>query len=269
MNEEDFMALLEKAICDETTGAERAELEAYLAANPDARRAYDEMVETCELLGRVGDLEPPGDLRNRIMDSVDAGIYQAGGSEARAGGPSGWMGFNALFRPRLKIALAFSVGIIIGLLAYSIMRDGGRSSGDVSRLYGTIAGGETGDLKIISSTAVASAVVTGRIVLLEAGDLLVVAPELSPGGDLDFIIEFDPDVVRFRGFTYPDGPGVTLMAEEGYVASHGSGEGRYIVSVADTGAQTDIDTGPASLDIKVIRAGRVVYQGELSLPTDR
>ena len=269
MTEEDFIGLVDKVICGEITRAERVELEAYLAANGEARRTYDEMIETCELLGKVGDLEPPGDLRKRIMDSVDATVYRAGTQQVRTAGDSGWTGLKNLFRPRLKLALALSIGIILGLLGYSIMGGGGGRPGDVSRLYGTIAGGGAGNPNILSSLVVDAEGTRGTINLFEAGDLLIIAPEFAPGADIDFIIEFDPEAVRFEGFASPDGPGVTLTVDEGYVASHGSGNGHYVISRSDTGRQRDIGTGPANLAIKVARAGRVVYQGEFHLPEKR
>jgi hypothetical protein len=258
MTEEDFMGLVDKVICGEITDAERESLRAYLKQNEDARRLYEETVETCELLGKVGDLEPPADLRKRIMDSVDATRY-----EVPSVGDSSLSGLKALFRPRLRLALAFSIGIVVGLLAYSMLRGVGQRPGDVSRLYGTIAGGEVGGMSIISSLGVDADGIAGEITLLETGDLLVVAPELAPVTELDVIIEFDPEQVRFEGFASPDGPGVTLTVEEGYVASHGAGDARYIISRIDTGMD------PADLNIKVIKAGRVVYQGEFRLSKQR
>jgi len=265
MTEEDFISLVDKVICGDITDAERRELDSYLTDNAEARKVYDEMLETCELLGRVGDLEPPGDLRKRIMDSVDAAMYRAPGSNVSAAKDSGWSGLKALFRPRLKPALAFSVGLIVGLLAYSAIRQGASRSGDVSGLYGTIGGGDPAERDIIASLVVEGEGARGTIDLFEAGGFVVVATELSPGGDLDFILEFDPEVVRFEGFGPSYASGVTLTVEEGYVASHGSGTGRYIMSLADAGGPADKGEGSTKLEIGVIKAGKVAYQGEFRI----
>jgi len=265
MTEEDFIGLVDKVICGEITEAERAELEAYLSANADARRVYEETVETCELLGKIGDLEPPGDLRRRIMDSVDAAMYQAGGHRIPNAGAPGFRGLTALFRPRLKLALAFSLGIILGLVAYSaVRRDSGRP-GDTRGLYGTIANMDSQDAGIVASLAVEGEGIRGTIDLLEDGDLVIIAPELSPGRDLDVIIEFDPGILRFEGFGSPDDAGLTLTAGEGSVASHGSGAGRFILSAVNAGRGNGAH--PGSVGIKVLRTGRVLYQGEFHLPT--
>jgi hypothetical protein len=266
MTEEDFISLVDRVISREITEAERAELEAYLSASADARRVYDEMIETCELLGKVGDLQPPGDLRQRIMDSVDAALYQVGGHRVQSAGDSGLEGLKALFRPRLKLALAFSLGIILGLAAYSIIRQDAVRPGDISSLYGTIVDVDGEASGIIASLAVRGEGVRGRVDLLGDAELIIIAPELSPAGDLDVIIEFDPDVLHFEGFGLTEGPRVTITAEKGHVASHGSGAGRYVLSSASAGSGADIGAHSESISIKVMRTGRVLYQGEFRLP---
>jgi hypothetical protein len=262
MTEEDFMDLVDKVICGEITEAERAELEAYLAENEEARMLYEQTVETCDLLGKVKDLEPPPDLEDRIMRSVDTERYHA--RRVPEPRPSIW---RTIFQPRFRLAYAFSLGIIVGLLVYSQIGGfgiGGYRAGsgriDVTHLYGTIAGKGVEGVREIGCLRVKHSDLSGEITMLRVGELLVIAPRLAPGSDLGVRIDFDPGAIRFEGFGSPEGPGVRVEVEEGYVRSFGTGDGRYVMSI------TGHEARPADLGVKVIRAGEIVYQGEFRVP---
>jgi hypothetical protein len=259
MTEEDFMWLVDKSISGEITEAEQAELEAHMAENEEARMLYEQTLETCDLLSQAKEIEPPPDLSERIMSSLDAGRYRKT-LTVRSRRPF-WSGF---LQPRFRLVYAFTLGVVVGLLVYSQLggfgagREGGRR--DISHLYGTIAGRGIEGMCQVGCLKVEHSDLSGRINLLREGELIVVVPDLDPGGELGVRIDFDPAEIRFEGFGSPEDPGVRVEVEDGYVRSFGTGKGRYVMSV------TRRDGGPADLGVKIIQSGEIVYQGEFRVP---
>lgn len=261
MTEEDFMELVDRLISGDITDSERDELEAYMAENEDARMVCERTIETCDLLGRVKDVEPPPDLSDRIMSAVDAGRYKKEiVLEARR---PFW---STVFQPKFRLVYAFTLGIVVGLLVYSQLGGPGAGRGpaggrrDMSHLYGTIAGRGIDGMREVGCLKVEHENLAGQINLLRQGELIVVMPDLTPGEELGVRIDFDPAAIRFEGFGSPEDPGVRVEVEDGYVRSFGTGNGSYVMSVVGN------QEGPADLGIRIIRAGEIVYQGEFRVP---
>ncbi len=259
MNDEDFIDLVEKDISGEITGEERRRLQAHLDENGKAREIHRRMLETCEVLNKVGDLEPPAGMKVRIMDSIDPALYSSAARRGRRAPLS-----DALLRPRLRLACAFALGIAIGLVIYSMMPGAGPGSGrrDAAYLYGTIAGGERVELGEIGSTAFAEAGVEGEIVLLRTGNILVLETEFTAGAGIGLVVEFDPARIRFEGYGAADGLDMRIVASDGSVAAYGAGAGRYVLTLIGPA------TGPATLGVEVSVSGFTVHRHEFTVDSD-
>lgn len=255
MNDADFMDLVEKEISGEISEQERKLLRAYVEEHEEARDAYKKILETSEVLSKVGDLEPPADLKHRIMESIDLGRYEA---QRRVKRPSFW---ESLLRPRLRLAYAFVLGVVVGLLVYSQsgkVRMADRST-DARHLYGTIAGSDDVKLNKVDEVSVDLPEVTGKISLIKTGNLLVIEADLRPDHRLDFMVEFDPDRIRFEGFGPPEGVDMRVVTGYGSVTTSGAGEGWYVLARTEPVAET------ARLGVKLLVSSELVYQCEFSV----
>jgi hypothetical protein len=253
MNEDDFVDLIEKDLSGRISEDERRRLQAYLDEHEEARDIHRKMTETCEVLNKVRDIEPPAGMKRRIMDSIDPRLHAA--RPARGASIR-----DVLLGPRLRLAYVFAFGLAIGLVIYSVMPGvwpgGGRE--DVGHLYGTIAGGDHSDLSGIDRASVDRPDVTGEILLLKAGSILVIEPELRSDRDLGFIVEFDPARFRFEGVCTVNGADMRVVSRGGRVTVSGIGAGRYVLTMLDA-------DGPAALSVQVLISGSSAYRHEFTV----
>ena len=83
--DDDARAALSAYLDDETTAAERAAVDAELAASPEWRRELDEVAEVRDLLRAHAAVEPPAGAMEAIVAAVSAAeAVDASGSAAPA-----------------------------------------------------------------------------------------------------------------------------------------------------------------------------------------
>lgn len=140
MTEGKYEDLMNREIDGETTERERAELEAYLAQNPQAQADREDLGTLVSMFERVRDIEPPPDLRTDIVAAVRQqaeakAAAAASGARSRASRPgrtpdaatateaeSGWAAFIGAFRRRLALPspYAFAGGVAVGALVFVV-----------------------------------------------------------------------------------------------------------------------------------------------------
>jgi UDP-N-acetylglucosamine transferase subunit ALG13 len=67
-----YVDLIHRAVFDTVTDKERRELEAYVEKNPGARSLLEDMGRMAGMMKEETDVEPPANLRKRIMNLVEA-----------------------------------------------------------------------------------------------------------------------------------------------------------------------------------------------------
>lgn len=101
------------------TEAERQQVEAYVASDPEARLRLDELIRTVSVLPYASEpLEPPAALKQRLMDRVHADAQMRFASPPAQ--PSGWSRFVNLFRPRVGQLLPQAVAVLSLFMALAV-----------------------------------------------------------------------------------------------------------------------------------------------------
>ena len=124
MNEE-MEELLTFYALDAVTEAERQQVEAYVAANPEARLRLDEMLSTASALAFASEpLEPPAALKRTLMDRVNADAEKRFASPAPIR-TSAWSRFIESLQPRSgslfpQAVAAFSLFIALAVGAWGL-----------------------------------------------------------------------------------------------------------------------------------------------------
>jgi len=70
-----YIDLIDKEIARDITPAERAELHTYIFQNYEAQKLYQDLFDTTVLLSKVENVEPPYNLKLRIMKSLHVNQY--------------------------------------------------------------------------------------------------------------------------------------------------------------------------------------------------
>ena len=77
MNEEKFIDLINKEIDGIISAQEKKGLMEYLEKNPEAKQKYQDLVDSTKYLDKLDEVEPPEELKSRIMNSIDFNRYTA------------------------------------------------------------------------------------------------------------------------------------------------------------------------------------------------
>jgi hypothetical protein len=250
MEHDRYIELVNKEISGDITREEKADLERYLAENPDARRVRDELHRTSDLLGEVGDIEPPAHLKRHIMNSVDFSQYKTEAKQPAlklSGRARRWA-----FRPRM--VYAFAAGLAVGLVVFAVFLTGPweRYAPDRGGLYATIGAARDAGFHSIEQLPLDLPEAEGRVVLMRSADLLVFEVSLRSTHPFEVRLLYDPAQVRFNGLLPEAGWKSLTEVGEGRVSTSGSGEGRFQLSL------TKVAESALPIDFQVFMSGRML-----------
>lgn len=134
MNEERYQELLNGEIDGINSVENSRELREYLEHNQKAMELYRELCETLSIFSEAGEIDPPQDLRSRILSSVAE-------VNGHAGRRSGLASFFDVFRSgtRRGFAYTFAAGVVIGIIILAVVYRFAPVGGDFDRLTGTVS----------------------------------------------------------------------------------------------------------------------------------
>jgi len=201
MSDPEYMALIQAELDGQLDGTQRAELARRLLADPEARAAREDLRRLRALLESVGDVEPPGDLRARVLQALPPAS------------PASRFQWPAQ-RWRYAALVAGVVGA--GTLIYETVSPGPGSVEVVGTMAARLAS------PALDAVVLNSGPVTGRVSLYRDGDGLVASFDLQASAPVDVLITSEGHTVRKDGL----GQGSATVA----VPGSGSG-GRRTVEV--------------------------------------
>ena len=204
MPDTDYTPLIQAELDGQLDGSQRAELAKGLLADPEVRAAREQFLRVQALLESVEDVEPPADLRSRVLQALPATP-----GPVRTRWPAQRWRYAAL--------IAGVVGA--GTLVYETVSPGTGSN----ETFGTIAARRTSPAP--DAVVLDPGPVTGRLSLYRDGNSLVLSYDLAARGPVDVLIASEGDTLRKDGL----GPG---SDQKGTVALPGPwSEGRRTVEV--------------------------------------
>ena len=250
MKSDEFIELVNKEISGEMTTQESARLERYLKDNPQARKTRRELHEATDLLGQVGDIEPPPHLKRHIMNSVDFSRYRRQEKRPVLGFFGRVRGLG--FRPRF--AYAFAAGVAVGLAVFYIALSGSWEaySPDLSGLYAAIGVSKDANFRSIERLPLDLPEAQGHFDLIRSGDLLICEVSLASTNPYEVRVLYDPAEVLFNGFRPEAGSRSLTEVGEGRLSASGSGEGRFLISL------TKVTESALPIDMELVISGKVL-----------
>lgn len=251
--EQDIIELINADIDGELAEAERATLQDYLQAHPDAQAYYDELANMCASLDSVQQLDPPPHLRHQILHAVTKPPAQ----KARQEEAPFWRSF--LLAPPLHYVGTFAAGSLVTFLIISSNQISDRAFDDVTDLVGTMTtdvnstgGPEYGTINL------AAQVLAGTVKAHRAGPIMVIDFDLSASKPVEIIAEFtDPDV-WFNGFAQLESDGTSVSAKTGRVSLQMTGKRRYAMYLHNA------SNSAATVSLRFYAAGELVHEGSLT-----
>ena len=163
--------------------------------------------------------------------------------------------------PRLRLAYAFALGLVVAVAIYSLVPGAGwhGGRGDLRGLYGTMAGGARTELKRIDTVTFSVPGVKGRVDLKRAGDVLALEPDLDAASGAGLVLRYDPEKIRFEGYGAVETMDMKVIAREGSITTSGTLAGEYVLTLLD------MEGGGAVLEIEVLVSGSPAYRHEFTV----
>lgn len=248
-----YVDLINSDLDGETSDAERAELAAYLEANPEALAMQAELAELCGTLDAVAPVEPPTHLKYAIMESLKKPPTR------RPARVSGWRTIYAA--PMLRHAAAFTAGSILTFALFSSNQLSDQAFDDVTGLVGTISetvptGSGQGSINLTSNE------IAGTVSVHNAGALKVIEFNLSAEGPVEIVASFSNLDLWFKGFAQLENDNASIVADEGVVRMRMQGRNRYAMYLQHASSMD------APVSFKFFAAGDLIHEAELMLSTD-
>lgn len=244
-----IVELINADIDGEISPAQKQELDAALAANPQAQAMHAELSGLSSTLDELPDLDPPPHLKHAIMASIPA-------SQAEPHTEGNWL-LTLFAAPALRYAAMFAAGALLTLSLVSSDQLSDRAFTDVTGLVGTMSS-DVPDGPGIQVTRIDRPEVAGRVSLRNSGPLLIVDFDLVSAGPVDIVASYSDQSIWFNGFAQLESPGASISAESGRVTMQIDGRRRYALFLHNAGDR-DI-----AINLQFKSGENIVYDTEVN-----
>ncbi len=229
MIDEKYRELMDRAVDETLTPEEQADLDAYLQANPEARRYHDKIRRVVELLADMPSAKAPDDFKASVMASIraDAGTrpaYPRTGLFARLTG--------ALRTGRARrYAYAFSAGVACGILALAAAIYFPNSSTEInaSHVSGSIGTVITQATTLIEKQEISVNTARGAIEVRHGDRTVIVEGNLSSSEETTIALDFDPDDLAPATIWQPEPYTGDIAADQNVIDLRFPGNARFAI----------------------------------------
>jgi len=257
MIDKKYIELMNKEIDGEITTIEQQRLHSYLSANPEAQKFHDELCQTSELLSKMPGVAPAPNIKKYVMNSIDLTRY----SKATKPGRLKSLVANLLVKPSPKLAYAFALGILVGILVYSTLLENViyKRGMDVTDFYGTIGVDEKAGFKTIQTIPIVLSEIDGTIAIKRLENIVVIEADLSTQQETEMRIEYDKTHLEFSHFSSGSRSKIAIDFGGNDVRASALGDMQYRLFFKAVVA----DGKPIVL--KLFVAGKLVYTQNIAL----
>jgi len=249
MIDQRHLELIHGEIDGENSAEESRELQQALESSAECRALYEDLRRVADLLQDAKPVEPPRQLRARIVDAwVDAQPRPAPGRVGR-----GWL---SMLTP--GYAGAFAMGLLVAFGAVSVQRWAGDADLDISQLAGTMTQHEAGAKALSERLVIDLEEISGSVVIRRQDPLLMVEFDLNSAGSVDVVVAFEGSDVRFNGLAQRQGEALAVTAEGSRVSIKNQGEQRLALFLNNPW------NGAVNLELGFYVDGQLIHEAGLN-----
>lgn len=257
MIDKKYIELMNKAIDGVATKSEQERLRSYLSVNSEAQNFYNDLSRTSELLNKIPKVEPSPNIKKYVMNSIDLTRYSVSPKTNKFKS----LVSRLLVKPSPKLAYAFALGILIGILVYSVFLENVllKRGVEATDFYGTIGIVKKADFKTITSIPIGFTEVKGTIDVKKLEDIVVIETDLSALKETEIQFEYDESHLQFSHFNSGSQAKVNFDSGENYIRASWSGNNQFNLFFT----QVSADGKPIILKLSV--AGELRFTQDILL----
>jgi hypothetical protein len=249
--------LINKDIDGEITTIEQQRLHSFLNANPEAQKFHDKLRQISELLNKIPKVEPSPNIKKYVMNSIDLTRYSTAKKRIRFRSI-----FSSLFfKPIPKLAYTFALGILVGILVYSVLLENviSKRGMDVTDFYGTVGINEQAGFTTIQNIPIALPEIKGTISVKRLENIVVFETDMHSLKEMEIQFEYDNLHLQFSHFNSGSQAKMSFDFGENYIRTSCTGAIQYSLFFNELAAAGN------SVILKLFVAGEVCYMQSISL----
>lgn len=253
-----YIDLMNLVIDGAASPAEKAELDAHLAASPESRAHFESLSRLVRRLDNQPLTEPPAALEPRIFEAVERASTHASQAPSPGGISSWFKGFFAI--PRLRPWSTFGLGLAAGVFLFAAVQFGRSGAWDVARDF---------DPSHVSGTMITPAheaagsipvtapggVVSGSAVVYATDGGVRVDVRLQSTVAVEWSLEYDSQQWSLVGIERAGSATAAFAANPGSIRGLHTGEGGLTVALSGSGDPLQ------AVVLKVFEKGEPVFEG--------
>jgi hypothetical protein len=251
MIDKKIIELIHKEIDGVITPEEKIRLHDYLSQNPRAQQMFEEQVCAAELLHQIPSIDPPEDLKKRIMNTIDLNRYTA----VRTKIPSWRLSRGWSFRINPKLAFSLGLGFILGIVVFAMLLN---VSKDDFRMrskdfMGTIGLHGRSRFQQVDKAIITLPDIQGRLTLLQADDYIGLDVRLHSRDFFELLVRWPADRMEFQGFQPSDKIKTTFENGDDYIKTSNATEAQHVLYLRRTTSES------AFIDVTLLQHGVVQH----------
>jgi hypothetical protein len=266
-----YIELINQEIDGANTPQQSAELRDYLKGHPEGLRCFDELNELTRSFHKMGQIDPPPQLRSLILARIAASGVGSSHEHSPAAEMDHGTGSMAGVRAhgtsadgrrrgfRWSLGFAFAAGLVVGICLVGVFMKAlpGTSSHDLDKLYGTITSG-SGKADFIDEFPIdgRDGSLTGSATVHMDGERIMTGIELQSEEPVQVVFMYTHNV-QFDGVKALNNENYTIDIQDGSTSLHLSGTVHAAVFL------TQKDRAPVHMSMKILSGENAVFEKTL------
>ena len=262
MLDKKYIDLMNQEIDGINTREESAELQKYVASNPEAQQYFDDIKTMSNMLSTVSELEPPPTLKKNIMTAIKPKRRHADVREPW------WRSISERLRIEgtLKYAYVFSCGLILGLFIYALFMNTQPKgdSFDISRLYGTMALKDvSGNLKPGDLFHIDIEDIDGRVHVAYSESIVIIELQFETQQKIELALGFEENDITVYSYAQAKRAEGTVSISQDHMKLTHAGDNTYHIFFNKT---TPLTT---TLNITINADGALLYERPITIGQEK
>lgn len=202
MKDSDFLDLANRVIDGVGSEHDREALEAVMHDSTQRRLEYDQLSALASILNAVRPVDPPADLRERILASLPLKAE----NEPISWVSTTWASILDTIRARPRTSMAYAVvsGLIVGVIAFGALS--GTIRTDNANVFGTMSDYRSEEgFAIIDQAELQASGFDASLTLVTSSDAFRVEIDLKSDAPVDVEMSIQPEARRWAGILRADG----------------------------------------------------------------
>lgn len=238
MIDEKYIHLIQKDLDQEISKREKKKLLDYIETNSEAEKLYSELKATVRMLAQADEFDPPQDIKENVLNKID--LYKYNHKPAQE---TIFESLKSFFGEiRFKYAYSFTVGIVTGLIIFSLISNNYIDKINSNHLSGAIL--SKSYLENFNRTdylEINEADFKGTFEIKASDKIIFIDCSIISNKSVEIIFSNNGQSLNLSSYSSFDNGNINILNERGQIKIDHVGTVNYLIAISNpTGSVSDI-----------------------------